>query len=120
LQEIEPVAGIPLLEQPWVWGLARQVLIGFAFLILVLFVARPAVKSLLPPKQLESKKETEEDEDELSDDQVSLSHDKSDDPNALPSPLEAYGDVLNVARGLADEDPKRVAKVIKNWVENNA
>jgi len=125
LQEIEPIAGIPLLEQPWVWGLARQVLIGFAFLILVLFVARPAVKSLLPPKQLENKKDNKDDdeltaEDELSDDQVSLSSDKSKDPNALPSPLEAYGDVLNVARGLADEDPKRVAKVIKNWVENNA
>ena len=114
-----------MLEQPWVWGLARQVLIGFAFLILVLFVARPAVKSLLPPKQLENKKDNEDDdelttEDGLSDDQVSQSNDKSNDPNALPSPLEAYGDVLNVARGLADEDPKRVAKVIKNWVENNA
>ena len=124
LQEIEPVAELSLLEQPWVWGLAKQVLIGLAFLILVLFVARPAVKNLVPPKQLESDKNSEDDEssdeDKLSDDHVSLSNGNSKDPNALPSPLEAYGDVLNVARGLADEDPKRVAKVIKNWVENNA
>ncbi len=124
LQEIEPVAELSLLEQPWVWGLAKQVLIGLAFLILVLFVARPAVKNLVPPKQIENDKDSKDeespDEDELSDDHVSLSNGNSKDPNALPSPLEAYGDVLNVARGLADEDPKRVAKVIKNWVENNA
>lgn len=124
LQEIEPVAELSLLEQPWVWGLAKQVLIGLAFLILVLFVARPAVKNLVPPKQIESDKDSKDeessDEDKLSDDHVSLSNGNSKDPNALPSPLEAYGDVLNVARGLADEDSKRVAKVIKNWVENNA
>ncbi len=123
-QEMETIPEPSLLEQPWVWGLSKQILIGLAFLILVLFVARPAVKSLIPPKQLEhdkhKKEEEASDEEQLPDDQVSLSNHKPDDPNALPSPLEAYGDVLNVARGLADEDPKRVAKVIKNWVDNNA
>jgi len=123
LQEIEPVTELSLLEQPWVWELSKQILIGLAFLILVLFVARPAVKTLVPPKQIESTVDGEDDEsseDSLAEDKVSLSSDNPDTPNTLPSPLEAYGDVLNVARGLADEDPKRVAKVIKNWVENNA
>jgi len=123
-QEIEPVPELSLLEQPWVWGLSKQVLIGIAFLILVLFVARPAVRSLVSPPQPGNNKDNEgddsSDEDELSDDHISLSNSKINPSNELPSPLEAYGDVLNVARGLADEDPKRVAKVIKNWVENNA
>jgi flagellar M-ring protein FliF len=124
-QEIEPIEDLPLLEQPWIWELSKQVLIGLAFLLLVLFVARPAMKSLAPPKQLTKDADDEKDENDienalLADEEVSLSTIPPNDPNALPAPFEAYGDVLNMARGLADEDPKRVAKVIKNWVENNA
>lgn len=121
LQEIEAVAGPSLLEQPWVWGLGKQILIGIAFLLLVMFVARPAVKSLIPAKQLENdENHSSSAPGALTNDRVSLSTGMQGDPAALPTPLEAYGDVLNVARGLADEDPKRVAKVIKNWVENSA
>jgi flagellar M-ring protein FliF len=126
LQEIEAIEGPSLLEQPWVWGLSKQILIGISFLLLVLLVARPTIKNILPEKKLSSPKKGEDEDEEESDqkqlanDQVSLSTDKNADPNALLAPPEAYGDVLNIARGLADEDPKRVAKVIKNWVENNA
>ena len=86
-----------------------------------MFVARPAVKSLIPAKQLENdENHSSSAPGALTNDRVSLSTGMQGDPAALPTPLEAYGDVLNVARGLADEDPKRVAKVIKNWVENSA
>lgn len=127
VEEMEPVAGPPIWEQPWIWSLARQLLIGVALILLVLFVARPAVRNLrgdsnasLPAPGNESGQETAD--GELSNDQVSLS--ASQNGNGLPpqlnAPPHAYGDVLNLARGLANEDPKRVAKLIKDWVASNA
>lgn len=127
--EIIPVAAPPIWEQPWVWGLAKQVLIGIAAVLLVLFVAKPAVRSLKAapaaatqndPEQLENLSLAGNAGGELKSDTVSLGQNKSANGQALPAPPHAYGDVLNVARGLAAEDPKRVAKVIKDWVNDNA
>ncbi|MGV6817940.1 MAG: flagellar basal-body MS-ring/collar protein FliF [Thiotrichales bacterium] len=126
--EIEPISGPPLWEQPWLWGLVKQILIGVAAILLVLFVAKPAVKSLkAAPARPGLEDQTEELENVslteaggLKSDTVSLSQKSAGGGQSLPSPPHAYGDVLNVARGLAAEDPKRVAKVIKDWVNDNA
>jgi flagellar M-ring protein FliF len=127
VEEPEPVAGPAIWEQPWVWSMAKQVLTGIGIILLVLLVARPAVRNLLPaPAQLAaSDKEHSEgnDNDALADDHVSLSHNAAGNNGQAPqltAPPHAYGDVLNLARGLANEDPKRVAKLIKDWVANNA
>lgn len=119
VEQIEAVEGPAFYEQPWVWSMAKQVLVGLAILMLVIFLARPAMKNFKPQKpEKKNKNEAEENSDGLAADKVSLSYDKSGAPQ-LMSPPQAYGDVLNVARGLAHEDPKRVAKVIKTWVEEN-
>ena len=119
VEAIEPVAGPAFYEQPWVWSMAKQVLVGMAILFLVIFLARPAMKNFKPQK-VEKKEvdETDENNKGLAPDQVSLSYDSHGAPQ-LMTPPHAYGDVLNVARGLAHEDPKRVAKVIKTWVDEN-
>ncbi|MFT5048368.1 MAG: flagellar biosynthesis/type III secretory pathway M-ring protein FliF/YscJ, partial [Porticoccaceae bacterium] len=36
--------------------------------------------------------------------------------SSLDAPPVVYGDILNMARAMAAEDPKRVAKVVKDWV----
>lgn len=119
VEQIVAIDGPAFYEQPWVWSMAKQVLVGFAILILVIFLARPAMKNFKPQNtDKKNKKEASENSDGLADDKVSLSYDSSGAPQ-LMAPPQAYGDVLNVARGLAHEDPKRVAKVIKTWVEEN-
>jgi flagellar M-ring protein FliF len=39
---------------------------------------------------------------------------------ALPPPPRVYGDILNLAREMAADDPKRVALVLRKWVDNDA
>ncbi len=121
MEEIEPVAGPAFYEQPWVWSMAKQVLVGMALLFLVIFIARPAMKNLKPPPTPGNDEENGNTAgvkaEGLAPDQVHLGQGAKGAP-AL-SPPQAYGDVLHLARGLADEDPKRVAMVIKNWVKEN-
>jgi len=127
MEKIEPVPGPALYEQPWVWSMAKQVLVGIALLLLVIFVARPAMKNLKPQKAPETEGETgTQGNGALAGDQVYLSHAGQNNPaangngsTAALAPPQAYGDALNLARGLAHEDPKRVARVIKTWVEEN-
>lgn len=125
VQEIDPVAGPAIWEQPWLWSMAKQVLIGIALILLVLLVARPAVRNLRPESQKLAASEHDDTASattggDLADDRVSLTSGKNGEPARLDGPPQAYGDVLNLARGLANEDPKRVAKLIKDWVANNA
>ncbi len=125
VEDIEPVAGPAIWEQPWLWSMAKQLLIGIALILLVLLVARPAVRNLRPEAQkLDAPEQdnatTAASDSDLADDQVSLTSTANGQPARLDAPPHAYGDVLNLARGLANEDPKRVAKLIKDWVANNA
>lgn len=121
IEEIEPVEAPPFWKEPWVWSIAKQIIIALVILILAIMLARPAMRNLKPQAAAKDKKSKggEDDDDELDDDRVSLSRNAQGGPPQLPAPPQAYGDVLMMARGLAEEDPKRVAKVIKNWVEEN-
>ncbi len=130
VEDMAPLPEPPLWKQPWFWSLARQLVAGIAILLLILFVARPAVRNLtrgrnaaLPgPADGEEGAEGEQPlavAGELADDRVSLGSRARPGQNGLPQPPEAYGDVLDLARNLAAEDPKRVAKVLQNWVGDN-
>ncbi len=134
-EAIPPLEEPSLMEQPWIWSLGKQLIAGLGVLLLMFWLVRPAMRNLKaaqaaalappePPAALkdESEKDGEEEitasvEDTPKEDTVSLSSDKGKDgAPQLPSPPEVYGDILNMARVLANEDPKRVAKVLKNWV----
>ncbi|MCB1754134.1 MAG: flagellar M-ring protein FliF [Gammaproteobacteria bacterium] len=114
-QEIQPVEPLPVWEQPWFWGAGKQLLAGFGVLLLILMVVRPAMRNLKPGNQLvaaNGKGGTLH---------VEVGDDPSDessqsDRSKLEAPKQVYGDILNMARAMADEDPKRVAKVVKDWV----
>ena len=115
VEEIAPVEPPPLWEQPWVWNLGKQILAGLSVLLLILLVVRPAMKNLKPAG------ETPQEEGKalppaggLDEDKLSLTH--SGDTAQLPPPPQVYGDILHMARAMAADDPKRVAKVVKDWV----
>lgn len=115
-EEIVPLEAPPLWEQPWVWSMGKQVLAGLSVLLLILLVVRPAMKNLKPARKVagEELKALPGGVDQLTDDQLSLS--QSDGTAQLPPPPQVYGDILHMARAMAAEDPKRVAKVVKDWV----
>ena len=123
--EIEPIAPLPIWEQPWVWTAGKQVLAGLAVLLLILLVVRPAMKNLKrqsDPAQLTQTRTVTGPDGEVIEVQVEGAADGATVAGgagqnaALEPPQQVYGDILNLARAMADEDPKRVAKVVKDWV----
>lgn len=113
VEEIMPIEPAPIWEQPWVWNLSKQVLAGLSVLLLILMVVRPAMRNLKPSKQA-SAGATVLPDGSLPEDQLSLSQNGA--AAQLPPPPQVYGDILHMARAMAADDPKRVAKVVKDWV----
>ena len=117
VEEILPIEPLPIWKQGWFATVVRQALVGLAVLLLVLMVLRPAAKRLMPaPPALAL---AGVDTDESLADSEAAEDGESEDAKELPSldpPPVVYGDILNMARAMAAEDPKRVAKVVKDWV----
>ena len=114
--EVEPIEPLPLWERPWVWTMVRQSLVGLAVLLLVLVVLRPAVRRLgAAPIPRDGRPRDEASADEAA---VAALGGPADmkETDLLNAPPVVYGDILNMARAMAAEDPKRVAKVVKEWV----
>jgi flagellar M-ring protein FliF len=110
---VEPES-IPIWQQYWFADVLKQLGIGIGLLILIFKVVLPSLKTLRAPdatatasNRLESngtkRKSLTASEDEESEDSVGEN-------------VKKYGDILNVAKALAEEDPARVARVVKEWV----
>ena len=129
----EPLAALPELpiwEQPWVWDLAKQLGGALVVLILIFGVLRPTLKRL-----------TATPVSELPEGMVQTIG-PDGQPMAVPAgqagaagattaigvdgqPVQlsgpaAYEDTMEAARKLVDNDPKRVAQLVKTWVAEDA
>ena len=120
VEEILPIEPLPIWQQSWLWNMVRQVLIGLSVLLLVLLVLRPAVKRLMPivdKQALAALNAQSAGDPALQNSGSSTDATRSENSTeALQPPSVIYGDILNMARAMAAEDPKRVAKVVKDWV----
>lgn len=111
--DIQPMAALPMWQQPQVLSIARQAGGVLLVLALIMFILRPALRQLLAaPTSAPALVGTVEgghvsmQTHALADDQLSLQ-------SASPSP---YDQKLQLARKAVGEDPKRVAQVVKSWI----
>jgi len=112
-EEIE-VLEIPIWEQSWFWSVIKQV-VGALLVLVVLFgVLRPVMRNLAT--NTVSTRVVNEHGEELSEDQLTLSDGSGATAGRLPKP-KTYEDNMNMAQQLATSEPKRVAQVIKGWIE---
>ena len=107
-------------EQSWFDAVVKNVLAAIVMGLVLLLVLRPAVRALTgkvaKPENVKQATDGESDEFPMLDsDEVSL----SSAGGALPPPPRVYGDILNLAREMANEDPKRVAMVLRKWVDTD-
>ena len=120
-EQPEPLPELAIWQQPWVWDVAKQAGGVILVLILILFVLRPTMKKLTEPPVIHQLAEGEEGSgssgSESGEDGVSLEGDE--DSMMLPGP-EKYENTLEAARQMVQDDPKRVAQVIRSWVSDNA
>lgn len=108
----EPLPAIPLLEQPWIWQAARIAAIALVGIFALFGIVRPVMRTLaekaamLPPPPPSS--------DQYSGEQQ-LALPGSGGMARLPAP-NAYDTNLTSAKTLVQQDPKRVAQVVKQWI----
>jgi len=109
-------AGLPIWQNPRARELLRTVLGGLAVLLLIFTVLRPAFRQLLAPK-LHIATIVGADDDAP----MALSAVSGAAPAARGSApaLMNFDDKLEVARTAVNTDAKRVAQVVRDWVESD-
>ncbi|MDD3519373.1 MAG: flagellar basal-body MS-ring/collar protein FliF, partial [Chromatiales bacterium] len=122
LPEAEPMPEMPVWQEPWIADLVKWTLAALVILILALFVLRPMLRNLTAashvrrPAQLQYATAGGEMEGQamLGEDRLSIGQ-----PGALPGPKrqDDYEVHMETARSMAREDPKRVAQVVKTWLQ---
>ena len=121
-EAFEPLPEPGILEQPWVWEAARWAAGAVGLLILVFAVLRPALHNLAQAgaKGAAMAPVPAAAGTGMGEDQVSLSG-AGQGARQLRGPggQDSYQGNLSMAQGVAGEDPKRVAQVVKNWVNED-
>lgn len=102
----------PLWKQEWLWDVAKQVGGGLLLLVLLLMVVRPLLRGLQARPVAMSG-------GGMAEDRVSLGG-PSSGAAQLGAPPAGYEAQMNAARSAAQQDPKRVAQVVKGWVASDA
>jgi len=117
--EAEALPEPSMLEQPWVWNVGKQAVGAIGVLILIFGVLKPILRSLaekgvqanaMVPAVAGAQVAGGGDEDQLS-----ISNGGAQQAQ-LEGPKAGYEQNLETAKGVVNEDPKRVAQVVKNWV----
>ncbi|MEW5009203.1 MAG: flagellar basal-body MS-ring/collar protein FliF [Cycloclasticus sp.] len=132
-----PLPEIPLMEQAWVLDAAKQA-VGVVFaLILIFVVLKPTIKSLLakPTVAMAANQEGMVGADGMpmlaggvaGNPNMAAAQAGADGMLALEDDAElmkleapkSYEQRLEMAQKIAGEDPKRVAQVMKTWIQDN-
>ena len=117
---IEPLPELAIWEEPWVWDAAKQAGGVILVLILIFFVLRPTMKKLTAPPVIQQISSAEGAGDDAQGAVGSAgSLDSPDGAMRLPGP-EKYENTLDAARQMVQDDPKRVAQVVRSWVAEDA
>lgn len=105
---IEPDSGPPIWQQPWIRELAKILGGAAVVVVLLLMVIRPLLKSLLGPIRIATPSAALPASAALAPDAAAVS--------AGQVVALAYEQQIAQARSLVTQDPKRVARVVKDWV----
>ncbi|MEM0954977.1 MAG: flagellar basal-body MS-ring/collar protein FliF [Pseudomonadota bacterium] len=122
-----------LLDEDWVWQLARGLLALTVLLTLVFFVIRPvmqfsAVPVAPPPQALPGTQMglmttgMGAEPGAMAEDQVTIGGTQSNAMASLPGALQVapgYQQQLQLARSVASGEPVRAAHVVKSWMSDN-
>ncbi|HHJ13533.1 MAG TPA: flagellar basal body M-ring protein FliF [Gammaproteobacteria bacterium] len=123
--EPEEVPAPSLLEQPWVWSLAKQAAGAIGLLLVVFGVLKPVMRSLAEKgaetaavQQAALAAGAGAEGGEAG--QAALPGGHVQQPQlAGPAGGNEYEQHLETAKSVVSDDPKRVAQVVKNWVNED-
>lgn len=117
---VEPMPEQPIWEKPWLWDVLKQAAGAIGVLILIFGVLKPTLRSLTDKGVVSAGALTaggNVGEAGMADDHLTLGAPR---PMAgLTAPQHQYEQQITTAKGLIQQDPKRVAQVVKNWVNED-
>lgn len=118
----------PFWETPALQAWARQIFGLLVVVILLLAVVRPMIRQFMAQPNWHDLRDVTPRDDELGADSLSLSGAagaaaagtaaRSAAPQ--PAPMGAFDQKLMLAREAVEQDPRRVAQVVKKWVSDDA
>ena len=108
MQELEE---IPIWEQDWFWDVVKQGLGALFILYLVFGIIRPMFKSLATRGVAVSDLLTAQDKEELSE--------EDEKSKQLAGELVSHDEQMRIIKDMATNDPKRVAQVVKRWMDSD-
>jgi flagellar M-ring protein FliF len=114
-EEVVEPESTPIWQQYWFADVLKQLAIGIALLVLVFKVVLPSIKTLRTPAAATAAGRLESGAGKKRK-ALAASDDDEEDEDSVGENVKKYGDILNVAKALAEEDPARVARVVKEWV----
>ncbi|MDX2424859.1 MAG: flagellar basal-body MS-ring/collar protein FliF [Cycloclasticus sp.] len=121
---LAPLPEIPLWEQPWVLNLAKQAVGGIFALLLIFVVLKPTIKSLLAkpvtsvlPTALQGVMVGEDGQPKAQSGEGGQYALEADEELMRLEAPKSYEQRLVMAQKIAGEDPKRVAQVMKTWIQ---
>lgn len=115
-EPVAPLEDLPLWQQPEVREYARLALGTLVVLVLVFGVLRPLLRGLASPPEPEPMLATIE----AGAGTPALGNDNAQTAELLAPPMDPHEARLQQARQAVQQDPRKVAQVVKNWVGNDA
>ncbi|MBU2479032.1 MAG: flagellar basal body M-ring protein FliF, partial [Gammaproteobacteria bacterium] len=119
IPEVEPLPEQPIWEKPWVWDVLKQAAGAIGVLILIFGVLKPTLRSLTEKgvAHTGALAAAGGGEADMGEDQLTLGAPRAQ--GGLPAPQQHYEQQITAAKGMIQQDPKRVAQVVKNWVNED-
>jgi len=115
-EPVAPLEDLPLWQQPEVREYARLALGTLVVLVLVFGVLRPLLRGLAAPPEPEPMLATIE----AGAGTPALGNDNAQTAELLAPPMDPHEARLQQARQAVQQDPRKVAQVVKNWVGSDA
>ncbi len=114
---VEALPEIPLMEQAWIWDVAKQALGGLLVLFLVFGVIRPAFRDLNKVPVLSEGNQMSA---TATGGGGMAAADITADIEKITTGADDVEGQLNNVRSLVQQDPELVAQVVKNWAASEA
>lgn len=111
----EPLPEPPIWKQPWLWDVLKQVAGAIAVLLLIFGVLKPTLRNLTE-KGAASMLTGPGGDGSPGEAQASIGGPLPQ--GSLPGPQQ-YEQQITTAKGMIQQDPKRVAQVVKTWVNED-
>jgi len=113
-EPIEALPGLSFWQQGWFWDVIKHVFGGILVLILIFAVFLPILRNLATRSVTSLPNAGEGNAAAGGGSAGGQATDLR-----LPGPLQTYEDGMQVVKNMAANDPKRVAQVVKTWVDDS-